>query len=69
MRHASASRKVSRGAAESAQATTSKFGVGASADQMTIARRAQKNPFKEGEDVTVKFDPDDRNVAMIFGQA
>lgn len=110
-----------RGAAESAQAVTSKFGVGASAGQMALANRAQKltkvgvdtpahinsmtptgntdtpggteydialtispagggpydvsmnqyiypsNPFGEGEDVIVKIDPDDRNVAMIFG--
>lgn len=110
-----------KGAAESAQAVTSKFGVGASAGQMALANRAQKlvkvgvdtpahinsmtptgktdtpggteydivltitprdgqpyeatmnqyiypsNPFREGEDVTVKIDPDDRNVAMIFG--
>jgi len=112
-----------KGAAESAQAATSKFGVGASASQMELANRAQKltkqgidtpahidamsatgntdtpggteynitlaitpaggdayqvttnqyiypsNPFTEGEDVTVKVDPDDRNVVMIFGHA
>jgi hypothetical protein len=112
-----------KGAAESAQAATSKFGVGASAGQMALANRAQKlmkvgvdtpahidtmvstgntdtpggteyeitltisppssdpyrittnqyvypkNPFREGEDVTVKVDPEDRNVAMIFGHA
>jgi hypothetical protein len=112
-----------KGAAESAQAATSKFGVGASASQMELANRAQKltkqgidtpahidsmsatgntdtpggteynitlaitpaggetyqvttnqyiypsNPFSEGEDVTVKVDPDDRNVVMIFGHA
>src|SRR5437588_1181624 len=110
-------------AAESAQAATSRFGVGASADQMALANRAQKlmkvgidtpahidsmsstgntdtpggteynialtvspvggeayqvtmnqyiypsNPFTEGENVTVKVDPDDANVVMIFGQA
>jgi hypothetical protein len=108
-------------AAESAQAATSKIGVGASADQMALANRAQKltkvgvdtpahidtmtttgntdtpggteynialtinpasaapyqttinqyvypsNPFREGEDVKVKVDPDDPHVAMIFG--
>jgi len=27
------------------------------------------NPFAEGEQVTVKVDPDDRNVVMIFGHA
>jgi hypothetical protein len=112
-----------RGAAESAQAATSKFGVGASAGQMELANRAQKltkvgvdtsakidsmvatgntdtpggteytitltitpdggeayqvttnqyiypsNPFAAGENVTVKVDPDDRTVAMIFGRA
>jgi hypothetical protein len=26
-------------------------------------------PFSEGEDVTVKVDPADRDVAMIFGKA
>ena len=110
-----------KGAAESAQAATSRFGVGASAGQMALANRAQKlmkvgidtpahidsmtstgntdtpggteynidltvspagadpyqltmnqyvypsNPFCEGENVTVKVDPEDRNVAMIFG--
>lgn len=112
-----------KGAAESAQATTSRFGVGASAGQMALANRAQKlikvgidtpahidsmastgntdtpggteydialtvsptggdayqvttnqyiypsNPFHEGEDVTVKVDPEDRDVVMIFGHA
>jgi len=112
-----------KGVAESAQAATSKFGVGASADQMALANRAQNltkvaidtpahidsmtptgntdtpggteyniaftvspaggepyqvttnqyiypsNPFTEGENVTVKVDPDDRNVLMIFGHA
>ena len=112
-----------KGAAESAQAATSKFGVGASAGQMDLANRAQKltkagvdtpahidsmtptgnsdkpggteydivltispvggeayhltmnqyiypsNPFSEGESVTVKVDPDDAQVAMIFGHA
>ena len=110
-----------KGAAESAQAATNKFGVGASRGQMDLANRAQKlrkvgvdtpahidsmtatgntdtpggteyditltvspgsaetyvltmnqyiypsNPFVEGEDVTIKVDPDDRNVAMIYG--
>jgi hypothetical protein len=27
------------------------------------------NPFTEGENVTVKVDPDDQNVLMIFGHA
>ena len=112
-----------RGAAESAQAATSKVGVGASRGQMDLANRAQKlvkvgvdtpahidamtstgntdkpggteyditltvspsggapysvttnqyiypsNPFSEGENVTVKVDPDDPNVVMIFGHA
>ena len=112
-----------KGAAESAQAATSKFGVGASAGQMDLANRAQKltkvgvdtpahidsmtstgntdtpggteydisltispaggeayrvtmnqyiypsNPFTEGDNVTVKVDPDDANVVMIFGRA
>lgn len=112
-----------KGAAESAQATTSKFGVGASAGQMDLANRAQKltkvgvdtpahidsmtptgntdtpggteyditltvspaggeayhvtmnqyiypkNPFVADENVTVKVDPDDANVVMIFGHA
>ena len=111
-----------KGVAESAQAATSKVGVGASAGQMELANRAQKlvkvgvdtpahidsmtatgntdkpggteyeiaftitpaggesyhvttnqfiypsNPFATGEDVTVKVDPDDRNVVMIFGR-
>ena len=110
-------------AAESAQAQTSKIGVGASGDQIALANRAQKlmssgvdtpahinsmtstgntdkpggteyvialtvkpatgepydvsinqyiypsAPFSEGEDVTVKVDPDDPKVAMIFGKA
>ncbi len=112
-----------KGAAESAQAATSKVGVGASAGQMALANRAQKltkvgvdtpahvdsmtatgntdkpggteyditltlspadgdayqvttnqyiypsNPFSTGENVTVKVDPDDANVVMIFGHA
>jgi hypothetical protein len=111
-----------KGAAESAQAATSKFGVGASAGQMDLANRAKKltkvgvdtpahidsmtstgntdtpggteydisltitpaggeaypvtmnqyiypsNPFNEGDNVTVKVDPDDANVVMIFGR-
>jgi hypothetical protein len=112
-----------KGAAESAQAATSKVGVGASRDQMDLANRAKRlmsrgvdtpahidsmtstgntdkpggteymitltvspaggdayevttnqyiypsAPFSEGEDVTVKVDPDDRDVVMIFGKA
>lgn len=112
-----------KGAAESAQAATSKIGVGASRGQMDLANRAQRltkvgvdtpahidsmtstgntdtpggteydialtvspaggdpyqvtmnqyiypsNPFTEGESVTVKVDPDDQNVVMIFGHA
>lgn len=112
-----------KGAAESAQAATSKIGVGASRGQMDLANRAQKltkvgvdtpahidsmtatgntdtpggteyditltvspasgapyqltmnqyiypsNPFQEGENVTVKVDPEDPQVAMIFGHA
>jgi hypothetical protein len=112
-----------KGAAESAQAATSKVGVGASRDQMDLANRAKllmsrgvdtpahidsmtstgntdkpggteymitltvspaggdpyevttnqyiypSAPFSEGEDVTVKVDPDDRDVVMIFGKA
>jgi len=112
-----------KSAAESAQAATSKIGIGASAEQMALANRAQKlmkvgidtpghidsmsstgntdtpggteynialtispaggspyqttinqyiyprNPFVEGEDVKVKVDPDDPNVAMLFGHA
>jgi hypothetical protein len=112
-----------KGVSESVQAGTSKFGVGASAEQMALANRAQKltkvgvdtpahidsmtatgntdtpggaeydialtitpgggepykvtmnqyiypsNPFSEGENVTVKVDPEDRNVVMIFGHA
>lgn len=109
-------------AAESAQAQTSKIGVGASGDQMELANRAQKltkegvdtpahidsmtstgntdkpggteymitltvkpaagapyevttnqyiypsAPFSEGDDVTLKVDPADPNVVMIFGK-
>jgi hypothetical protein len=112
-----------KGAAESAQAATSKFGVGATRGQMDLANRAQRltkvgvdtpahidsmtstgntdtpggteyditltvspaagepyqvamnqyiypsNPFTEGENVTVKVDPDDQTVVMIFGHA
>jgi hypothetical protein len=108
--------------AESAQAATSKIGVGASADQMALANRAKKlmsegvdtpaqidsmtptgntdkpggteyvikltvspvagaayeatmnqyiypsAPFSEGEAVTVKVDPADPQVLMIFGK-
>jgi hypothetical protein len=110
-------------AAESAQAATSKVGVGASADQIALANKAKRlmdhgvdtpahidsmtstgntdkpggteyvinatvspaagdpyqvtfnqyiypsAPFAEGEDVTVKVDPSDPNVVMIFGKA
>ena len=109
-------------AAESAQAQTSKVGVGASADQMGLANKAQKlmkvgvdtpahidlmtptgntdkpggtenvivatvtpaggspyevtfnqyiypsAPFSTGDSVTLKVDPADPNVAMIFGK-
>jgi hypothetical protein len=112
-----------KGAAESVQARTAGMGIGASAEQMELANRAQKlnssgidtpahidsmtatgntdtpggteyditltvspaggesyqvttnqyiyprNPFGEGENVTVKVDPDDPNVLMIFGHA
>ena len=112
-----------KGAAESVQAATAGMGIGASAEQMELANRAQKlgssgidtsahidamtatgntdkpggteyditltitpsdtgsysvttnqyiypsNPFSAGENVTVKVDPDDRNVVMIFGHA
>jgi hypothetical protein len=108
--------------AESAQAATSKVGIGASAGQMALANRAKKlmsdgvdtpahietmtstgntdkpggteytitmtvkpaggdpyqvstnqyiypsSPFSQGEDVTVKVDPGDPNVVMIFGK-
>ena len=111
-----------KGAAESAQAATSKVGVGASAGQMDLANRAKKlmnegvdtpahidsmestgktdkpggteyvialtvtpaggdayeatinqyiypsAPFSAGEDVTVKVDPSDPSVAMIWGK-
>ncbi len=110
-----------KGAAESAQAASNRFGVGASRGQMDLANQARKltkvgvdtpahidsmtptgntdtpggteydialtvspssgdsyglavnqyiypsNPFVEGEDVTIKVDPEDRHVAMIFG--
>jgi hypothetical protein len=112
-----------KGAAESAQAATSKVGVGASGDQMALANKAKRlrsegvdtpahidamtatgntdkpggteyvidltvapaggdaypvkinqyvypaTPFAEGEDVTVKVDPADRDVVMIWGKA
>jgi hypothetical protein len=112
-----------KGAAESAQAATSKVGVGASAGQMELANRAKRlmsdgvdtpahidsmtptgntdkpggvenvitltvrpadgqpyqvtinqyiypsAPFSEGEEVTLKVDPADRESAMIFGKA
>jgi hypothetical protein len=108
--------------AESAQAATSKIGVGASAEQMALANKAKKltgegvdtpahidsmtstgntdtpggteyvigltvrpaagdayqvsinqyvypsGPYSEGEDVTVKVDPSDPDVVMIFGK-
>jgi hypothetical protein len=110
-------------AAESAQAATSKVGVGASADQMALANKAKRlmdhgvdapahvdsmaatgntdtpggteyvitltvnpaggepyqattnqyiypsAPFSEGQDVTVKVDPEDSTQVMIFGGA
>ena len=109
-------------AAESAQAQTSKIGVGASAGQMDLANRAKRlmdsgvdtpahidsmtptgntdkpggsenvivataspaggasyevtfnqyiypsAPFNEGDDVTLKVDPEDPNSVMIFGK-
>jgi hypothetical protein len=112
-----------KSAAESAQAATSKIGVGASADQMALANKAKRlmdhgvdapahidsmtatgntdtpggtehiitltvspatgepyqattnqyiypsNPFSEGQDVTVKVDPEDQTQVMIFGGA
>jgi hypothetical protein len=112
-----------KGAAESAQAASSKVGVGASASQMALANRAQRlrsngmdmpahidamtatgntdkpggtehvidltvmpaegasykvtmnqyiypsAPFSEGEDVTVRVDPEDPYVVMIWGKA
>lgn len=112
-----------KSAAESAQAATSKVGVGASGDQIELANRAKRlmsegvdtpahidsmsptgntdkpggtenmitvtvrpangeayqttfnqyiypsAPFSEGEDVTLKVDPADPEVAMIFGKA
>ncbi|MFL5955873.1 MAG: hypothetical protein ACJ756_00320 [Solirubrobacterales bacterium] len=112
-----------KGAAESAQAATSKVGVGASGDQMALANKAKRlrsegvdtpahidtmtatgntdkpggteyvidltvapaggaayavstnqyvypsAPFSQGEDVTVKVDPADANVVMIWGKA
>ncbi len=112
-----------KGMAESAQAATSKVGVGASREQMDLANRAQKlskegvdtpahidsmtstgntdapggteynitftvspvggaayqattnqyiypsAPFAEGDNVTVKVDPADPTVLMIFGKA
>ena len=111
-----------KGLAESAQAATSKMGVGADAGQISLANQAQKlqnegidtpaqiesfaptgkstptgyteqavtltvqpagsesyqatatqymdpkKPFQEGETVTVKVDPSDRNSVMIFGR-
>jgi hypothetical protein len=110
-------------AAESAQAATSKVGVGASGDQMALANKAKRladkgidtpahidsmtatgntdtpggteyvitltvkpasgesypattnqyvypsAPFSEGQDVTVKVDPEDSTQVMIFGGA
>jgi len=112
-----------KGMAESAQAATSKVGVGASAEQMELANRAQKltkdgvdtpaqidsmtatgntdkpggteydfvltvspagaaayqatmnqyvypsSPYAAGDSVTVKVDPADPTVLMIFGKA
>ena len=111
-----------KGLAQSAQAATSKMGVGADAGQISLANQAQKlmnegvdtpaqiesfaptgkstptgyteqavtltvqpagsesyqatatqymdpkKPFQEGEAVTVKVDPSDRNSVMIFGR-
>ena len=111
-----------KGLAESAQAATSKMGVGADAGQISLANQAQKlqnegidtpaqiesfaptgkstptgyteqtvtltvqpadgesyqatatqymhpnKPFANGEKVTVKVDPSDRNSVMIFGR-
>jgi hypothetical protein len=111
-----------KSAAESAQAATSKVGVGASGDQIALANRAKKlmdsgadtparidsmaptgntdkpggaenvitataepagaepyqvtfsqfiypsAPFSEGDDVTLKVDPNDPSEAMIFGK-
>ena len=111
-----------KGLAESAQAATSKMGVGADAGQISLANQAQKlqnegidtpaqiesfaptgkstptgyteqavtltvqpagsesyqatatqymdpkKPFQDGEQVTVKVDPSDRNSVMIFGR-
>ena len=110
-----------KGAAESAQAATSKVGVGASRGQMDLANKAKRlmdrgvdapahidsmtatgdtdkpggteyvisltvkpasgapyeattnqyvypsSPFSEGQDVTVKVDPEDPSEVMIFG--
>ena len=110
-------------AAESAQAATSKVGIGASGDQIALANKAQKlvkvgvdtpahidsmtstgntdapggtehvikltvnpgggapyeattnqyiypsAPFSEGQDVTVKVDPENPGEVMIFGKA
>lgn len=112
-----------KSAAESAQAATSKVGVGASGDQIELANRAKRlmsegvdtpahidamnptgntdkpggaenmitltvrpadgepyqttinqyiypsAPFSEGDDVTLKVDPADRDVALIYGKA
>ena len=111
-----------KGLAQSAQAATSKMGVGADAGQISLANQAQKlqnegidtpaqiesfaptgkstptgyteqavtltvqpagsesyqatatqymdpkKPFQDGEKVTVKVDPSDRNSVMIFGR-
>lgn len=44
--------------------------VGGETYQTTINQYIYpSNPFTEGENVTVKVDPDDVNVAMIFGHA
>jgi hypothetical protein len=44
--------------------------VGAEPYQVTTNQYIYpSNPFNEGENVTVKVDPDDRNVVMIFGHA
>lgn len=44
--------------------------TGAEAYEVTMNQYIYpSNPFSEGENVTVKVDPDDRNVVMIFGHA
>jgi hypothetical protein len=44
--------------------------VGGEAYHVTMNQYSYpSNPFTEGENVTVKVDPDDANVVMIFGHA